>query len=95
MYSTKPFLAKESSLALYYSYIHSYLNYANLSWGSTYRTNLKKLCSQQKHAIRMVHNNTIICTIKKGNLSLLSKSLYTDILSSIVMLKSKNFAYFP
>ena len=56
MYRAKPFLDKESLLALYYSYIHSYLNYANLAWGSTYLTNLKKLRSQQKHAIRIVHN---------------------------------------
>ena len=51
MYRTKPFLDKESLLARYYSYIHSYLNYANLAWGSTYLTNLKKLRSQQKHVI--------------------------------------------
>ena len=56
MYRAKPFLNKESLLALYYSYIQSYLNYANLAWGSTYLTNLKKLRSQQKHAIRIVHN---------------------------------------
>ena len=54
MYRAKPFLDKESLSALYYSYIHSYLNYANLAWGSTYLTNLKKLRSQQKHAIRIV-----------------------------------------
>ena len=30
MFTAKPFLDKESLLALYYSYIHSYLNYANL-----------------------------------------------------------------
>ena len=58
MYRAKPFLDKESLLALYYSYIHSYLNYANLAWGSTYLTNLKKLRSQQKRAIRIVHNKT-------------------------------------
>ena len=34
MYRAKPFLDKESMLALYYSYIHSYLNYAKLAWGS-------------------------------------------------------------
>ena len=56
MYRAKPFLNKESLLAFYYSYIHSYLNYANLAWGSTYLTNLKKLRSQQKHTIRIVHN---------------------------------------
>ena len=58
MYRAKPFLYKESLLALYYSYIHSYLNYANLPWSSTYLTNLKKLRSQQKHAIRVVHSKT-------------------------------------
>ena len=59
IYRAKPFLDKESLLVLYYSYIHSYLNYVNLAWGSTYLTNLKKLRSQQKHAIRIVHNKTI------------------------------------
>ena len=54
----KPFLHKESLLELQYSNILSYLNYGNLEWGSDYLTNLKKLRSQQKHAIRIVHNNT-------------------------------------
>ena len=58
VFRAKPFLDKESLLALYYSYIHSYLNYANLAWGNTHLRNLKKLRSQQKHAIRIVHNNT-------------------------------------
>ena len=58
MYRAKPFLHKESLLALYYSYIQSYLNYDNLAWGRTYLTNLKKLRSQQKHAIRVVYNKT-------------------------------------
>ena len=38
-------------LALCYSYIHSNLNYANLAWGSTCRSNLKTIRNQQKHAI--------------------------------------------
>ena len=54
----KSFLDKETLLALFYSYIHSYLNYANLAWSSTYLTYLKTLRSQQKHAIRVVHNKT-------------------------------------
>ena len=58
MYRAEPFLGKHSLLTLYYSYIHTYLNYANLSWASTNKTNLKKLLSQQKHAIRIVNNKT-------------------------------------
>ena len=58
LYRAKPFLGKHSLLILYYSYIHTYLNYENLTWASTNRTNLKKLLSQQKHAIRTVNNKT-------------------------------------
>ena len=39
-------------------YIHTYLSYANLFWGSTNRTNLKKLLSQQKHAVQIINNKT-------------------------------------
>ena len=41
-------------MSLYYAYIHTYINYANLAWASTIRTNLKKIHSQQKHAIRII-----------------------------------------
>ena len=51
LYRAKPYLGKHSLLTLHYSYNHTYLNYANLTWASTNRTNLKKLLSQQKHAI--------------------------------------------
>ena len=47
----KSFLNKESLLALYYFYIGSNLNYANLAWGITFPMNVKQLCSQLKHAI--------------------------------------------
>ena len=58
LYRGKPFLGKHPLLTLYYSFVHTYLNYANLTWASTNRTNLKKLQSQQKHAIRIVSNKT-------------------------------------
>ena len=56
LYRAKLFLDKNSLLTLYYSYIHTYLNYANLSWGSTNRTNLKELLCHQKHAVRIINN---------------------------------------
>ena len=52
----RPFLERNASVALYYSYIQTYINYANIAWGSTCRTNLKKINSQQKHAIRIIFN---------------------------------------
>ena len=39
-------------------HIHTYLSYAHLSWGSINRPNLKKLLSQQKHAVRIINNST-------------------------------------
>ena len=52
----KPYIDKHSLLPLYHSYIHSYINYGNITWGSTARSNLKKIYSQQKHAIRIVYS---------------------------------------
>ena len=47
----RPILEKNALLAFYYSYIHTYCNYANIAWGIARRTNLKKVNSQQKHVI--------------------------------------------
>ena len=58
LYRAKLFLDKNSLLTLYHSYIHTYLNYSNLSWGSTNRTILKKLLSQQKHVVQIINNRT-------------------------------------
>ena len=56
LHRPKLFLDKNSLLTLYYSYIRTYLNYENLSWGSTNRKNIKKLLSQQKHAVQIINN---------------------------------------
>ena len=39
---------------LYFSFIHSYLNYGNTVWTSTSTTKLKKLASKQKQCKIMV-----------------------------------------
>ena len=55
---TRAYFDKRALLCVYYSYIHSCLNYANTAWCSTNRTYLKKLQSQQKHAVRIIfHEN--------------------------------------
>ena len=54
LYKARPYLNKRAWLCLCYSYIHSYLNYANTVWCSTNRTYLKKCQSQQKCAIRII-----------------------------------------
>ena len=56
LFTARPFLNKKPLLSLYYSYIHSYINYGSVSWGSTCRTNLKRINSQQKHALHTIFN---------------------------------------
>ena len=58
LYKARSYLDKKALLCIYYSYIHSYLNYANTAWCSTNRTYLKKLQSQQKHAIRIIFHES-------------------------------------
>ena len=53
LFKSKSLLNKESSLSLYFSYIH---RYAIVAWASTYMTNLKKKNSQQKHALCIIFN---------------------------------------
>ena len=57
VYKAKTYLNKESLLALYFSYIHSYINYTSFVWGSKHRTFLRKINSQQKHVLRLIHNS--------------------------------------
>ena len=56
MYKEKLYIDKYSLLSLHHSYIYSYINYGNIAWGSITRRNLKKIYSQQKHAIRIVYS---------------------------------------
>ena len=46
LYKARLFLERNALLALYYSYIQTYINYANIAWGSTCRTNLIKINRQ-------------------------------------------------
>ena len=41
LYKARPFLERNALLSLHCSYIETYINYANIAWGSTCRTNLK------------------------------------------------------
>ena len=56
LYRAKPYLDEMSLKTIYFSYIHSYLNYANIAWASTRITKLKPLLYKQKQAVRIVFN---------------------------------------
>ena len=60
LYKAKPFLNRKSMINLYFSFIHTYINYGNIAWASTTKTKLKKIHSQQKQAIKTVFNEDIL-----------------------------------
>ena len=40
-------------LKIYFSFIHIYINYANITWASTFKTKLQGILKKQKHAVRI------------------------------------------
>ena len=54
LYRASLVLDAKSLQKIYFSFIHSYLNYANIAWGSVPKTRLKNLFIKQKHAVRTV-----------------------------------------
>jgi hypothetical protein len=56
LYKAKQFLNQSCLKFIYFSFIHCYLNYANIAWCSTNVRKLSKLLCKQKHAIRIITN---------------------------------------
>ena len=56
LYKAKFSLNQKSLKSIYFSFIHSYLNYGNVAWASTHQTKLKKLLKFQKHSSRIIYN---------------------------------------
>ena len=52
------FLPKPCLKTLYYCLVYPYLYYCIIVWGSTYKTNLRRLVSLQKRAIRIISKST-------------------------------------
>ena len=56
LYRVSQFLNEDSLKTVHFSYIHSYLNYANIAWASTFAAKLKRVYLKQKHVVRIVFN---------------------------------------
>ena len=56
MYKSRNILSKGLIKQLHFSFIHSYLNYANIDWASTNKSNLVSLYRHQKHAIKIIYD---------------------------------------
>ena len=55
LYKARPLLSSYNLKQLYFSFVHSYLNYANIAWASTHKSKLTPLYRHQKHASRLIH----------------------------------------
>ena len=55
MYKSRNITSKTLMKQIYFSFIHSFLNYANISWVSTSKSNLISLYQHRKHAIRIIY----------------------------------------
>ena len=86
LFKARPFLNKKSLLSLYYSYIHSYINYGAVSWGTTCRINLKKINSQQKQVFCIIFN--------KGKFEHTSELFKSSKILNVYKLNNFNFAVF-
>ena len=54
LYHAKPYLDETSLKTIYFSYIHSYLNHANIAWASTNIIKFKPLVYKPKQVVCIV-----------------------------------------
>ena len=64
MYKSRNIPSKTLMKQIYFSLIHSLLNYANISWLSTSKSNLISLYQHQKHAIRIIYEKDCFAQTK-------------------------------
>ena len=56
LYKMKDILSLQCLKKLYFSFVHSYLTYCNIIWGSTNYNKIKRLHRKQKRACRIISN---------------------------------------
>ena len=56
IFRSRFYLSTKTKLLLYYSLVHPYLTYCNLTWSSTYVTNLNRIFLIQKRIVRAITN---------------------------------------
>ena len=60
LYRASHLLDFKNLLKIYFSFIHIYISYANISWASTFKTKLQEILKKQKHAARIAfHANRL------------------------------------
>ena len=89
LYKAREILTKNNLKQLYFSFIHCYINYANIVWASTHKSKLKRLYRYQKHAARLInfeHRTTDAMPLLKA---IMSRSQLMSLYEKKVKLKER------
>ena len=54
LYKSRGIVKQPLLKQLYFSFVHCYLNYANIAWTSPYKSKLERLHRHQKHTARII-----------------------------------------
>ena len=56
LYKSRDVLSKQCLKQLYFSFIHSYVNYVNIAWARASNSKLENVYCYQKHAARVIYH---------------------------------------
>ena len=97
MYKIKTFLPLKVRLQVYHSFLKSHINYCSLVWGFTSKSNIEKLFSAQKKAMRAVIPGFINYRYRAGNIPGHTKAAFSEYkiltIHNLIALNSLFFIY--
>lgn len=76
---TRSYFTRATLLSLYYSFVHSHINYGIMCWGNTYNTHFASLQVLQNQSIRIITNSSRFsngkCLLHDNNILTISELL--------------------
>uniref|UniRef100_A0A224Z9S1 Tick transposon n=1 Tax=Rhipicephalus zambeziensis TaxID=60191 RepID=A0A224Z9S1_9ACAR len=76
---TRPYFTRATLFSLYYSFVHSHINYGIMCWGNNYNTHLASLQVLQNQSIRIITNSSRFsngkCILHENNILTISELL--------------------
>ena len=95
LYKTSKLINCKCLRSIYFSFIHSYINYANIAWASTNKTKLKKLFGKQKRAARIIFNQDRFMCARPLLKTLNALNVYQIILLRVLLFMHKIKKTYP
>ena len=83
LHRTKFLLNQKSRKNVCFYFIHSYINYGDIAWGSTYKTKLKQIFTYQKKAARKIFFADCLTHAKPLMLDMNARNIYQKNISKL------------